>query len=84
MAVRLWQECYGAFAGDLALHWLARGGVYLAGGMAAKLLSGNDCRPLLSAFLAKREHRHLVEGMPLHLVTDEALGLLGSLALAAA
>ena len=83
-AVRLWQECYGAFAGDLALHWLARGGVYLAGGMAAKLLAGRDCSPLLDAFLAKREHRHLAEEMPLHLVTDEALGLLGSLALAAA
>lgn len=83
-AVRLWQECYGAFAGDLALHWLARGGVYLAGGMAAKLLAGRDCSPLIASFLAKREHRHLAEATPLHLVTDEALGLLGSLALAAA
>ena len=33
-AIRLWLECYGAFAGDLAMHWLARGGVYLAGGIA--------------------------------------------------
>jgi glucokinase len=81
-ALRLWQECYGAFAGDLALHWLARGGVYLAGGMAAKLLAGSDCSPFMAAFRAKREHRHLVEAMPVHLVTDEALGLRGSLALA--
>jgi glucokinase len=82
-AVTLWQACYGAFAGDLALHWLARGGVYLAGGMAAKLLAGHDCRALIEAFLAKREHRHLVAAMPLYVVSDEALGLRGSLALAA-
>ena len=81
-ALRLWLECYGAFAGDLALHWLARGGVYLAGGIAAKLLPGTDTGPFIAAFLAKREHRSLVQDMPVHLVTDESLGLRGTLALA--
>jgi len=81
--LRLWLECYGAFAGDLALHWLARGGVYLAGGIAAKLLPGSDVGPFIDAFLAKREHRHLAQDMPVHLVTDETLGLRGTLALAA-
>jgi glucokinase len=82
-ALRLWLECYGAFAGDLALHWLARGGVYLAGGIAAKLLPGTDANPFIDAFLAKREHRHLALDMPIRLVTDESLGLRGTLALAA-
>ncbi len=81
--LRLWLECYGAFAGDLALHWLARGGVYLAGGIAAKLLPGSDAEPFIDAFLAKREHRHLAQDMPVHLITDETLGLRGTLALAA-
>ena len=83
-ALRLWLECYGAFAGDLALHWLARGGVYLAGGIAAKLLPGTDAGPFIEAFLAKREHRSLVQDMPVRLVTDESLGLRGTLALASA
>ena len=82
-ALRLWLECYGAFAGDLALHWLARGGVYLAGGIAAKLLPGTDASRFIEAFLAKREHRHLALDMPIRLVTDESLGLRGTLALAA-
>lgn len=82
-ALRLWLECYGAFAGDLALHWLARGGVYLAGGIAAKLLPGTDTSPFIEAFFAKREHRHLALDMPIRLVTDEGLGLRGTLALAA-
>lgn len=81
-ALALWLACYGAFAGDLALHWLARGGVYLAGGIAAKLLPYVDRTPFINAFLAKREHGELVAGMPVHLLTTEDLGLRGALALA--
>ena len=79
----LWLECYGAFAGDLAMHWLARGGIYLAGGLAAKLLPHVDTGPFIQAFLAKREHRELVTAMPVHALTSEDLGLLGALAYAA-
>jgi glucokinase len=82
-ALELWLACYGAFAGDLALHWLARGGVYLAGGIAAKLLPHLDKTPFIGAFLAKREHAELVAAMPIHLLTAEDLGLRGALALAA-
>lgn len=78
--LRLWLECYGAFAGDLAMHWLAHGGVYLAGGLAAKLLPHVDIQPFIDAFLAKREHRELVATMPIHALTSEDLGLLGTLA----
>jgi glucokinase len=83
VALQLWLACLGAFAGDLALHWLARGGVYLAGGIAAQLLPRIDCAPLLAAFHAKREHAWLMPAMPLYLVTDAELGLRGALALAA-
>jgi glucokinase len=82
-ALRLWLECYGAFAGDQALQWLARGGVYLAGGIAARLMPHTDNRPFIDAFLAKREHRALALDMPLRLLTVEDLGLRGALACAA-
>jgi glucokinase len=81
-AVELWLSAFGAFAGDLAQQWLALGGVYLAGGIAAKLMPHFGNTIFLEAFNAKREHRHLVETMPVHLVTEERLGLLGALALA--
>ena len=42
-----------------------------------------DPTPLVEAFLAKREHRGLVEAMPLHVVTAEDLGLRGALVCAA-
>jgi len=82
-ALQLWLECYGAFAGDLAMHWLARGGVYLAGGIAAKLLPHIDASSFTEAFLAKREHSELVKNMPIRLLTVEDLGLRGTLARAA-
>jgi glucokinase len=81
-ALALWLSCYGAFAGDLALHWLARGGVYLAGGIAARLMPNTDTTPFITGFLAKREHRNLVQEMPVYLLTAEDLGLRGALALA--
>jgi len=65
------------------LHWLARGGVYLAGGIAAKLLPQVDSSPLVTAFLNKREHAALVKNMPIYRLTAEDLGLRGALALAA-
>jgi glucokinase len=82
-ALQFWLACYGAFAGDLALHWLARGGVYLAGGIAAKLLPHIDTSPFTAAFLNKREHAELVSDMPIYLLTAEDLGLKGAMALAA-
>ncbi len=81
--LQLWLSCYGAFAGDLAMHWLARGGVFLAGGILTKLLPAIDPTPLVEAFLAKREHGALAKTMPLHVVTAEDLGLRGALVCAA-
>ncbi len=81
-AVELWFSVYGAFAGDLAIQWLAYGGVYLAGGIAAKLMPHIGYSTFMDAFNAKREHRLVAENMPIHLVTEERLGLLGALALA--
>ncbi|MBS1190769.1 MAG: glucokinase [Rhodocyclaceae bacterium] len=82
-ALEFWLSAYGAFAGDLAMKWLAYGGVFIAGGVAAKLMPRAFIQPFLEAFNAKREHRHIAEAMPIHLVTEERLGLLGAIALAA-
>lgn len=69
---------YGAFAGDMALAAMARGGVYLAGGIAAKVLPAMRSGGFLAAFDAKAEHAALAALMPVTVVTDPALGLLGA------
>jgi glucokinase len=81
--LNIFLTAYGAFAGDMAMAVLARGGVYLAGGIAAKLLPILPASPFLPAFNAKAEHADLVRRMPVAVVTDPALGLRGAACFAA-
>jgi glucokinase len=78
----LFLAAYGAFAGDMALACLARGGVFLAGGIAAKLLPVLRQSSFLAAFNAKAEHAAIAMRMPIHVATDPLLGLRGALNLA--
>lgn len=77
-SVDVFLAAYGAFAGDMAMATMARGGVYLAGGIAAKILPLLRSSPFLSAFNAKAEHAGLVARMPVHVVTDPEIGLAGA------
>lgn len=79
----LFLAAYGAFAGDMALACLARGGVFLAGGIAAKLLPALRQGRFLAAFNAKAEHTAIARRMPVHVAIDPLLGLHGALRLAA-
>jgi glucokinase len=76
-------SAYGAFAGDMAMAFLPRGGLYLAGGVTQRLLPLLERSPFLAAFNAKAEHAALVAQMPLHVLRDEAIGLTGAAVLAA-
>ncbi|TRZ98487.1 MAG: glucokinase [Rhodocyclaceae bacterium] len=78
----LFLAAYGAFAGDMALACLARGGVFLAGGIAARLLPMLRQSRFLEAFNAKGGHAAIAARMPIHVATDPLLGLHGALRLA--
>ncbi|MDP2809504.1 MAG: ROK family protein [Rhodocyclaceae bacterium] len=78
----LFLAAYGAFAGDMALACLARGGVFLAGGIAAGLLPVLRQSGFLAAFNAKAEHAAIAARIPIHVATDPVLGLHGALLLA--
>ena len=81
-SLNMFLAAYGAFAGDMALACLPRGGVFLAGGIAARLLPALQHGPFLDAFNAKAEHAAIAVRMPIHVVTDPLLGLYGALLLA--
>jgi glucokinase len=70
--------CYGAVAGDHALHVVARGGVYVAGGIAPRVLSRLAAGGFVAAFNRKGGFARLTRAMPLHIVVEERLGLLGA------
>jgi len=75
---------YGAYVGDMALAVMARGGAYLAGGIAAKILPLLQAGPFVAAFNAKAEHAGLARRMPVLVATDPELGLAGAALLAPA
>ena len=77
-AMELFFSAYGAFAGDMALALMATGGVFLAGGIAAKNLSLLKSSPFLHEFNAKAGHAPLARRMPIKVVTDLELGLKGA------
>lgn len=82
-AVEIFLSCYGGFAGDMALAVMARGGVFLAGGIIGRLRDLAEGSGFLRAFNAKAEHESLALAMPVTAVLDPAIGLKGA-ALAAA
>ncbi len=74
-ALELWLAAYGATTGDLALTSLCRGGIWLAGGTAAKQLAGLRSPAFLEAFLAKGRLRPVLEPIPIQAITDPAVGV---------
>ncbi len=83
-AVALFLRCYGAYAGDMSMAVLPRGGVHLAGGVATKLLPQLRQGGFVGSFNAKAEHAQIAAQMPIHVCTDPALGLRGAALLVAA
>lgn len=73
-ALGLWISCYGSVCGDLALAGLSRGGVWLAGGTAAKLLAGLRSTGFSEAFLRKGRLAAVLADMPITAVLDPAIG----------
>jgi glucokinase len=82
-ALDLFIACYGAVAGDHALAVTARGGVYIAGGIAARILDRLATGGFMAAFNAKGSHAQLNLRVPVQVVTTERLGLLGAALIAA-
>ncbi|TAF55808.1 MAG: glucokinase [Oscillatoriales cyanobacterium] len=77
--MELFVDAYGRAAGDLALHLLPYGGLYIAGGVAAKnlpLLEAGD--RFLNGFRQKGRVSGVLDAVPLHVVLDADVGAIGS------
>lgn len=77
-ALDLFVRAYGAFAGDLALLFMARGGVYLAGGIAPKILPRLLHGGFLDAFRRKTAHGGLMPGFPVQVAANPKLSVMGA------
>jgi glucokinase len=81
-ALELFWEVLGAQAGNLALTVLATGGVYIAGGIAPRLAGRLDGSPFLTAFRNKGRLSPLLARIPVHVIMNPSVGLLGAAAVA--
>jgi glucokinase len=77
-ALQLFCAIYGQTAGDLALVTRAQGGVYLAGGIAAKILPLLEDGRFLAGFCAKGRFSDWMTEVPVHVVLDPDVGLRGT------
>ncbi|HWZ43742.1 MAG TPA: glucokinase [Candidatus Saccharimonadales bacterium] len=77
-ALDLFTGIYGAEAGNLALKFKALHGVFISGGIAAKILPKINSPLFLEAFTAKGRLRPMLEAIPLNVITNNKVGLLGA------
>jgi glucokinase len=69
---------YGSEAGNLALKFLARSGVYLGGGIAPKILPILQRGEFMRAFCLKGRFQELLSKIPVKVVLNENAALLGA------
>jgi glucokinase len=81
-ALRLFMSIYGSEAGNLALQYRATGGVYVGGGIAPRILPAFREPEFLESFLRKPPHEALLARIPVRVVREPRLGLLGAAAAA--
>lgn len=76
-ALNLFVTCLGRTAGDLALVFKARGGVYLTGGIAQKIVPALDSGAFRSAFEDKAPHSGWMRDVPVFVMTHPLAALEG-------
>jgi glucokinase len=74
----LWTNIYGAEAGNLALKVLALGGVYVAGGIAVKILPKMKDGTFFSSFKDKWHFENMLSDVPVKIVLNESAPLVGA------
>jgi glucokinase len=80
-AVELFCAILGSVAGDLALTLGARGGVYIGGGIAPRILQALSTSRFVERFLAKGRLAKMLEPVPVQVILDPVAALRGAAAM---
>ena len=76
--LNLWTEIYGSEAGNFAVRALARGGIYVAGGIAVKVLPKLTDGRFAAAVRDKGKMEDLLANIPVYVVLNEECPLIGA------
>jgi glucokinase len=82
-ALDMFVDVYGAEAGNLALKLMAAGGVFISGGIAAHILPKLTQPAFIQAFIAKGRLQALLDAIPVRVITNDRVGLIGAARFAA-
>ena len=74
-ALQIWLSAYGSAAGDLAVHELCTGGLWIGGGTASKQLPGLQSETFLNAMREKGRFKRLISQIKVTAVVDPEAGL---------
>jgi glucokinase len=77
-ALRMFTDIYGAEAANLALKYMALGGVYIGGGIAPKILPMLSDGGFVRAFLAKGRLDKVMARIPVRVSLNQATALIGA------
>jgi glucokinase len=77
-ALDLFVRVFGAQAGNLALTCLPFGGMYIAGGIAPKVIDAARAQAFMQSFLAKGRMASLLATVPVKVILDARVGLYGA------
>lgn len=76
-ALELFVTCLGRTAGDLAMVFMAKGGVFLTGGIAQKIVPALKTGSFREAFEDKAPHREWLSKIPAYVITHPLAALEG-------
>ena len=76
--LELFVDAYGAAAGNLALMSMSKGGVYIAGGIAPRISTLLCQGGFINAFNKKSKMQELLQNIPVYIINNPKVGLLGA------
>lgn len=77
-ALEMMVSFYGAEAGNMALRYMALGGVYIGGGIAPKIIHLLKTPLFLEAFCNKGRFQPLLKSVPISVILNDKTALLGA------
>ncbi len=77
-ALDMFSSIYGAAAGNVALHVMALGGIYIGGGIAPKIIWKLKDGSFMKAFKDKGRYSDLLSQIPVRVIMNDRAGLLGA------
>lgn len=77
-AVHLFTRLLGAYAGNMALAFQPRDGIYIVGGAASRMARWISPNLFMEAFVNKDRMSTLLGEFPVYLVTDDRVGIKGA------